>query len=323
MELSLEHEPHLELNPARRVPLLRDLAEVRAVDVGIRRVPEHVIEGVDEVQAKLQRLPLCHREAAQEVGVELVPAMAAQPVERGREDAAMERIRLEVSRRHVRVRTRLVVARPADVAHLLKDRFRHDLADARFIRSAVRGAVIARGAGEELPIEPRVHRLIFRLFRDGAQVVTVIEPVPCAVDAAALLGVDAADLPAADQRPQPLVAREELPALAEREFVDEVGVQIVRRGGVRRRPDQEVVELVQARRAIEVRRPDVRCLKAVALRQPLGDRDFQVVVDLLTAGIAPFRQAVRLRVEPQQLRFADRRVGEEAVGAHIGVDHRV
>src|SRR5262249_22074227 len=97
--LLLEHVSQLELNEARRVPLLRDAPEVRVGDVGVLVVPEHVVECVDHIQPELERLLLRDLEAAQDVGVELVLAVTAQPIERSREDAAMERIWPEVVRR--------------------------------------------------------------------------------------------------------------------------------------------------------------------------------------------------------------------------------
>src|SRR5262245_3105589 len=104
-ESDLEHESQLELDKAGRVPLRGDAPEVRAVDVGIRVVPGHVVERVDQIQPEFQVLLLRYVEAAQKVGVKLVLAVASQPVERVWEDAGMERIRLEVCRRHVRVGT--------------------------------------------------------------------------------------------------------------------------------------------------------------------------------------------------------------------------
>ena len=45
----LELQPHLELNPARRVPLRRDLAKVGAGDVNVGEIILRAVQGVDKV----------------------------------------------------------------------------------------------------------------------------------------------------------------------------------------------------------------------------------------------------------------------------------
>ena len=93
-----------------------------------------MVERVNQIQPEFQILLLRYVEAAQKVGVKLVLAVAAQPVERVWEDAGVERIRLEVCRSYILVSAALVVPRAADIAHLLDDRFRHDPTNARLIR---------------------------------------------------------------------------------------------------------------------------------------------------------------------------------------------
>ena len=72
----LESEPQLELNPAWCVPLCSDLAEIRAVDVVIRVIPQHVIKRIDHIQPKFQSSLFCNWEATQQIGIELVFAIA-------------------------------------------------------------------------------------------------------------------------------------------------------------------------------------------------------------------------------------------------------
>src|SRR5438876_12112182 len=93
-----ERVPQLELDPARRVALLRQLAEVRAVDIGARQIPLHGIQRVDEVQPEFQVRLFGRSETASDIGIELRQPWAPQPVQSRREDAAMERIGLEIER---------------------------------------------------------------------------------------------------------------------------------------------------------------------------------------------------------------------------------
>src|SRR5262245_46603558 len=90
LKRDLKCVPQLELNKARRVPLRGDAPEVRAIDVRVRHVPQHVIESVDQVESEFQPLFLRDRKTAQKVGVELVLAVAPQPIERRRENANVE-----------------------------------------------------------------------------------------------------------------------------------------------------------------------------------------------------------------------------------------
>src|SRR5262245_10261301 len=97
----------------------------------------------------------------------------------------------------------------------------------------------------------------------------------------------------------------------------------MRRGVVCRTPGRQFIELVRARGTIEVRRPEVRDLEAVAPRETLGGGDFQMVVFLLAARIAPVLQAVagsHVRVRPQQLVLGDVVVGEKSLRVHVGED---
>src|SRR5438552_16243745 len=155
-----ERVPQLELDPARRVALLRQLAEVRAVDIGARQIPLHGIQRVDEVQPEFQVRLFGRSETASDIGIELRQPWAPQPVQSRREDAAMERIRLEIGRgdRGVGLAWRQHV-------------FGHQLADARFPHGPIARAEITRCAGEELPVEPRIGTAGVAVESDVAQVV--------------------------------------------------------------------------------------------------------------------------------------------------------
>src|SRR5512145_1648069 len=50
----LESDPQLELHPARDVALRSDLAEIRAIDGGVRPLVMHIVQGVDEIGPELQ-----------------------------------------------------------------------------------------------------------------------------------------------------------------------------------------------------------------------------------------------------------------------------
>src|SRR5262249_23056505 len=125
--------------------------------------------------------------------------IAAQPVESRWEDPPMESRRLEVCRRDVLVSAGRVVIRAAEIAHLPENLWRNYLADARLVGRAVRGAVIARRAGEELPVEPAVGRLIVTIEFDGPQILAIEEEVAEVVHATRLQMVGARNLPPAKQ----------------------------------------------------------------------------------------------------------------------------